>query len=69
MLKDRRVKIAAFSHPMAKVHAMDLFHIWPHLSRLYHYIKSTVPALCPLARIVLGPGKRIDPLQTCFMTG
>ena len=64
MLKDRRAKVAAFSHPMAKVHTMDLFDILRNLSRLYHYVKSTVSALCSLARIFMGPGKRIDPFKT-----
>ena len=45
MLKDRRAKVAAFSHPMAKVHTMDLFDICHNLFRLYHYLK----AVCLLA--------------------
>ena len=69
MLKDRRAKIAAFSHPMAKVHAMDLFDIWHHLSRLYNYIESTMPALCQLARLIPGPGERIDPQKPLWMNG
>ena len=69
MLKDRRVKVASFSHLRAKVHTIDLFDISHKFARLYHYVKSTVPALRPLARIVPGTGERIDPFRTHFMTG
>ena len=61
--KDRKAKLSSFKHPMAKVHAMDLFDIRYQLTQLCDYLKGMVPALRPLARLVPGPRGRIDPMK------
>ena len=38
--KDHKVKLSAFSHPMAKFHAMDLFDIRYQLRQFCDYIKT-----------------------------
>ena len=43
--KDRKVKLSAFSHPMAKFHAMDLFDIRYQLTQLCDYIENHVFSL------------------------
>ena len=61
--KDHKAKLSSFKHPMPKVHAMDLFDIRYQLTQLCDYLKGMVPALRPLARLVPGPGERIDPMK------
>ena len=48
---------------------MDLFNIRYQLAQCCEYLKGTVPALRPLARLVLGPGKRIDPMKPRWLNG
>ena len=47
---------------------MDLFDLKHNFLRIYDYVKSSVPALRPLARLVPGPNERIPLYQTKFMT-
>ena len=61
--------MGAFSHPMAKFHAMDLFDIKHHVSQICDYMKRMVPSCCALAGLVAGPGERIDPLLPHWMNG
>ena len=68
ILKARRAKVKSFSHPLTKVHAMDLFDLKHNFLRIYDYVKSSVPALHPLARLVPGTNKRISMYQTKFMS-
>ena len=61
--------MGTFSHAMAKYHAMDLFDIKYHVSQICDYVKRSIPSHQPLAGLVPGLGKRIDPLLPCCMTG
>ena len=63
------MKLSAFSHPMAKFHAMDLFNIRYQLTQLCDYVKRTVTSLRSLAGLVPGPSKRIDPMKPRWMNG
>ena len=65
--KDHKLRVDAFSHPIAKFHAMDLFDIKYHLSQICDYVKRTVPSHCALSGLVPGPGERIDPLLFRWM--
>ena len=67
MLEARKSKVKSFSHPLTKVHAMDLFDLKHNFLRIYDYVKSSVPALRPLARLVPGPNERIPMYQVKFM--
>ena len=67
--KDHNLRIGAFSHPIAKFHAMDLFDIKYNFSQICHYVKRTVPSRHTLAGLVPGPGKRKDPQLPRFMIG
>ena len=67
MLEARKPKVKSFIHPLTKVHAMDLFDLKHNFLRIYDYVKSSVPALRPLARLVPGPNERIPMYQTKFM--
>ena len=49
MLKPRRTKVKSFSHPLTKVHAMDLFDLKHNFLWIYDYVKNSLPALRPLA--------------------
>ena len=69
MLKAKRTKVKSISHPLTKVHAMYLFDLKNNFLRIYNYVKSSVPALRPLARLVPGPNERIPLYQTKFLTG
>ena len=69
MLKARRAKVKSFSHPLTKVYAMDLFYLKHNFLRIYDYIKSSVPALRPLARLVPGPNERVPMYLTKFISG
>ena len=67
MLKARRTKVKSFSHPLTKVHTMDLFDLKHNFLRIYKYIKSSVPALRPLSGLVPGPNERIPMYQVKLM--
>ena len=59
--KDRMQMMSSLSNPVAKVHTMDLYDIRYQLHQLKWYVKSQVPALCPLSGFAPGPGEMIDP--------
>ena len=67
--KDHKLRVGAFSHPMAKFHAMDLFDIKYHVAQICDYMKRTIPSRCALAGLVPGPGERIDPMLPNWMNG
>ena len=67
--KDCKLRVGAFSHPMAKFHAMDLFDIKYHVSQLCDYMKRTVPSCHALAGLLPGPGERIYPMLPRSMNG
>ena len=68
MLKARKSKVKFFSHPLTKVHAMDLFYLKHNFLRIYDYVKNSVPALHPLAGLVPEGNERIPMYQVKFMT-
>ena len=53
--------MSSLSHPIAKVHAMDLYDIRYQLHQLTWYVKNQVPALRPISGLSPGPGEMIDP--------
>ena len=67
--KDRKAKLSTLKNPVTKVHCMDLFDIRFQLAQLCWYLKRSVPALRPLARLVPGPGERIDPSKPRWLSG
>ena len=68
MLKARKSKVKSFSHPLTKVHAMDLFYLKHNFLQIYDYVKNSMPALRPLAGLVPEGNKRIPMYQVKFMT-
>ena len=67
--KECKAKLSTLNNPITKVHCMDLFDIRYQLAQLCWYLKNSVPALRSLARLVPGPGKRIDPTKPRWMSG
>ena len=65
--KDRKAKLSTLKNPVAKVHCMDLFDIRFQLAQLCWDLKRSVPALKSLARLVPGPGERIDLSKKRFL--
>ena len=42
--KDCKLRVGAFSHPIAKLYSMDLFYLKYHVAQFYDYVKRTVPS-------------------------
>ena len=67
--RDRKAKLSTLKNLVARVHCMDLFDIRFQLAQLCWYLKRSVPALKSLARLVPGPGERIDPSKPKWLSG